>query len=450
MGSPVFKTGWRVALRAAVGSTPMHSRLKFLPIPRGEMPPKAYYMTIPANETDRFTPIVARVLKIEELTWGDREQNFIVRYRGRLIKESVEAYDQLAESLRPLEITPLFREEEGRHAVILVPGVVNPSPSNPRMNLILFLLTLLSMFIAGTIYAYDGPIPTDTIELIRTLVSNLDIGVSFGLSLLAILLAHEFGHYLACRYHKTAVTLPYFIPFPLSPFGTLGAFIRLKEPPKNKRILLDIGIAGPLAGLAVTIPVLLWGLHLSPIQEIPLFIPEDVGLSLEGNSILYLLAKFVVKGEWLPMPRTYGGVAPALYWLRYVFTGLPTPLGGSDVFLHPVAWAGWAGLLVTALNLIPAGQLDGGHVLYVLLGKRTRDLLPVIVVVLGLLGLAWMGWWLWVVLIYVFGRVHAEPLDQITPLDNRRIALALLGLVVFILVFIPVPLRAVFGPYVGP
>ena len=115
-----------------------------------------------------------------------------------------------------------------------------------------------------------------------------------------------------------------------------------------------------------------------------------------------------------------------------------------DVLLHPIAWAGWAGLLVTALNLIPAGQLDGGHILYVLLGRKVRAVLPVVMVVLIILGLVWPGWWLWAFLIFFLGRVHAEPLDQITQLDQNRIALALVGLIVFILVFTPIPL-SLFG-----
>ena len=142
----------------------------------------------------------------------------------------------------------------------------------------------------------------------------------------------------------------------------------------------------------------------------------------------------------LPAPAAYTE-APALHWLTYIFTGHPLPFGGRDVTLHPVAWAGWAGLLVTAMNLIPAGQLDGGHVLFVLLGgKRTRKTVPIILILLGLLGFVWPGWWLWAVLIFFLGRAHAEPLDQITPLDGKRKALAVLMVVVFLLVFVPVPL----------
>ncbi len=225
----------------------------------------------------------------------------------------------------------------------------------------------------------------------------------------------------------------------------MGAFIQLKEPPKNKRVLLDIGIAGPIAGFLVAIPILLYGLSISYIDTIDL--APGQGLQLEGNSILYLLAKFLVFGQFLPAPLDYGGISPLFYWVRYFFTSQPLPIGGLDVLISPVAWAGWAGMLVTALNLIPAGQLDGGHVIYSLIGKKAGLLLPIVLVILLLLGFAWSGWWIWAVLILLLGRVYAEPLDQITKLNNGRKLLAFTGLLIFILVFTPVPLVQTF---IGP
>lgn len=209
--------------------------------------------------------------------------------------------------------------------------------------------------------------------------------------------------------------------------------------------MLDIGIAGPLAGLVVTIPVLFIGLSLSQITKLPLFPATGQGLSLEGNSVLYLFIKFIALGKLLPAPVSYGSTNPLLYWLAYWLTGQPLPWGGLDVTLHPIAWAGWAGLLVTALNLVPAGQLDGGHILYVLLGNKSRRLIPLILVILCILGIVWSGWWLWAVLIFVFGRTYAEPLDQITELDLKRRVLAILGIILFFLVFIPVPLTVIMG-----
>ena len=397
----------------------------------------------PSINEELLSQIVSRVLFIESTTWGAAKQGYLARFTGELNIDSEKAYDQLYEALRPRGMTPVFRTENNKHVVILLDGVNHVTPSNPWINLGMFILTLLSVLFAGALYNYDGAITGNLVQDILNIFRNIDQGWPFAASMLGILLAHEFGHYLAARYHKTEVTLPYFIPFPLSPFGTMGAFIRLKEPPRNKRILLDIGVAGPLAGLAVAIPVLLIGLYTSEVQTLPIAFPQ--GQAFEGNSILYLTIKFIVTGKWLPEPVSFAGLHPFLYWVRYFFTGLPLPNGGLDITLNSVAWAGWAGLLVTALNLIPAGQLDGGHLIYVLLGKRARRLLPFILGSLLLLGLAWNGWWLWAGLIYFMGRTHAEPLDQITPLDPKRRAIAILGIIIFILVLAPVPLVTPIG-----
>ncbi|MFC1878448.1 site-2 protease family protein [Chloroflexota bacterium] len=392
-------------------------------------------------DTDTLTPIVARVLKIEAIIAGAADQHYIISYRGRLYGDSQEAYDQLAQMLQPLDITPIFRQEDEAHVIQLVEGTVRPEPSNPIVNLLMFILTLLSVLFTGAALAFEGAAPETFSGMLLAIIGDLPAGIPFAASMLAILLAHEFGHYLAGRFHGVHVTLPYFLPmpYPFSPFGTMGAFIRLKEIPKNKRVLLDIGIAGPLAGLVVAIPVLLYGLSLSNVEPLH----QVTGQMMEGNSILYLSAKYAVFGELLPAPpeSTYEAIPPALYWLRYYFTGAPFPEGGRDVLVHPVAWAGWAGLLVTALNLIPAGQLDGGHMIYVLLGKRARKLVPYILGALFLLAIVWPGWLMWAFLIYILGRVYAEPLDQITQLDSSRKAFALLGILLFILVFTPVPLK---------
>ena len=225
-----------------------------------------------------------------------------------------------------MEITPLFRLEGQKHVILLMKGIIRPKESKVWVNIVLFALTVVSVIFAGAIYAYQGPEPSDPTELAYNLLLSLWKGIPFAISILAILLAHEFGHYLAARYHKTKVTLPYFIPFPFSAFGTMGATIIIKELPKNRRAMLDIGLAGPLAGLVVTIPVLLLGLALSPVEPLPEQPTEKVGFVLEGNSALYLMAKYVVKGELLPKPdgasRQPGAVLGALYFYR-----LPHPLG---------------------------------------------------------------------------------------------------------------------------
>jgi membrane-associated protease RseP (regulator of RpoE activity) len=410
-------------------------------------------------DTDIITSIISRVFRVEEVTLGDPKLGYFLRYRGELTCTSAEAYDQLAAALLPYDITPLFRIENERHTVFLMRGTIHPKPGRVWVNILLFVLTLLSVLLAGAMYSYSGALPEDTLGQIWTLVTHLWVGWPFAVSLLSILLAHEFGHYFVGRVRGAAVSLPYFIPLPVSMLGTMGAFIQLKQLPKNKRALFDLGIAGPLAGLVVAIPVLILGLALSTVGTTQntyytktantndvcqntakvgdTYTCSDDNL-LEGNSLLYLGLKYIVKGELLPSPVSYNG-SPMLYWIRYIFTGHPIPVGGQDVLLHPVAWAGWAGLLVTFLNLIPAGQLDGGHVLYALFGQRVRRVFPVILAITLLLGFFWSGWWLWSFLIFMLGRSHAEPLDQITQLDTRRKILAVVVLVVFLLVLTPVP-----------
>ncbi|MEW6402117.1 MAG: site-2 protease family protein [Chloroflexota bacterium] len=389
-------------------------------------------MTFP--ETEILTSLVSRVFRIDDITAGNPEKGYLARYRGQLlIEDSAAAYDQLADSLKPYGITPLFRIEDGRHVIYLGPSRPEPKESNISTNIMLFVLTVFSVLFAGVQMAeIEGPVPTDEMGLLLFLLKNIWMGWPFAVSLLGILLAHEFGHYLMSRYHKTPATLPYFIPFPLSPLGTMGAAILMRGIPKNKRILFDIGVAGPLAGLVVAIPVLLIGLSLSSTGII---VPSPNGF-IEGNSLLYLAAKFVVFRQLLPAPVEPQGI---LYWIRYFFTGGPVPFGGTDVFIHSVAFAGWAGILVTALNLIPAGTLDGGHVIYSLFGEKAKKAFPFIIGTMAALGLYWNGWWLWAVLLFWLGRVNAEPLDQITQLDPKRRIIAAVVIVIFLLVFMPVP-----------
>jgi membrane-associated protease RseP (regulator of RpoE activity) len=390
-------------------------------------------------EQDVLNSIVSRVFKIEDFTLGDPQKTFIARYRGHLYSEDSEAaYDQLAESLKPYKIIPLFRlDDGGRHVVFLISGVIDPKPSDVRVNVILFILTVLSVLLVGV--DYQGPAPQSLAEYVRILFENIWTGWPFALSLLSILVAHEFGHYLMARHHRTSATLPYFLPFPLPPLGTLGAVIIWKEPPRNRKVLFDVGVTGPLAGLIVALPVLFIGLKMSHLGTVT----NQPGTFLEGNSLLYLFMKYTVFGRLLPAPVSYNGLSPFLYWMRYVFTGMPFPQGGTDVFISAVALAGWAGLLVTALNLLPAGQLDGGHVMYVLFGNRLKVIFPVLIGLMVILGLFWSGWWLWVFLLFIFGRRSAEPLDQITQLNPSRRALAIFMIVIFVLVFMPVPFSGI-------
>lgn len=398
--------------------------------------------TTPDLNQEVYNAIVARVMAIDDVTYGDPKQRFIARFRGKLLgSDSEAAYGRLADELKPLHLTPLFRREGDRHSIILIPVMTRPRVTNPWWNIGLFIATLISVMLTGATLSPD--VSADALK-IHSIQDGLDLlikGLPFAASLLTILGAHEFGHYLAGRYHKVRVTLPYFIPFPFSLLGTLGAFINIQEPPRNRRVLFDISIAGPVTGLVFAIPILLYGLTQSRLDQIPFIVPQAASYTIEGNSLLYLLAKYLVFRQWLPVPASFGVVPPLLYWVKYFFTGQPLPLGGIDVMISPIVWAGWAGLLVTCLNLIPAGQLDGGHILGSLIGnRRLARLLPVIMILLGLLGMVWSGWWLWVFLLLLFSRTQVETLDEITPLDKRRQWMGLVIFIIFLFVFIPVPL----------
>ena len=425
-GPPGLQNRRRAAQRAAVGSTPIHPRLRFLTVVI--MLPDSSLTTT----TERLLPAVRRVMLVAECTEGTPALGYAARFRGTLNGASEAAFSHLDPIFESQGMGLFFRKEGDLDVILAVAGRQQPRPSNPWILGGLLGLTILSVLFAGIMYGYTGP-PT-----LGNMLRAWPVGVPFAASLITILGSHELGHYFAARRHGTPVSLPYFLPFPGSPFGTLGAFIQLKQTPRDRNALLDIAMAGPLAGLLPAIPLLIYGLSHSNIGPLPTD-PHLLG-GLEGNSILYLALKWIVTGRLLPAPASYAGVPPLLYWIRYVFTGTPLPLGGTDVYLHPVAWAAWAGLLVTALNLIPAGQLDGGHVMYVVLGERARRLWPFLLGGLLLLGLVWQGWLLWAGLIFLFGRTYARPLDEITPLDPRRKAVAAFGLLLFFLLFIPLPL----------
>jgi membrane-associated protease RseP (regulator of RpoE activity) len=388
--------------------------------------------------------LVGQFFNINEITYGSAKQPFIARYRGSLKEsDSQAAYDHIAEALASHQIVPLIRREEDQVNIYLMPEMEKKKPLNPRVNLILFILTLFSVLITGGLYGFQGEPPKETWKLIWELMKN---GWPFAITLLTILGAHEFGHYFAGRKHGVQVTLPYFIPlpYPLSLFGTMGAFINMRSLPKNRRDLFDVGIAGPRNGMIVSIIAMIIGLSLSKIGQLPQASSTSGTFWTEGNSIIYLLLKFIRFGKLLPQPENISGISLLVYWVRFFFTGQPYPWGATDVMLHPVTSAGWVGLFVNSFNLIPAGQLDGGHIFYTLFGeKTTKSIFPFIIACLVLLGFFSNNWWLLAVLIFIFGRIHAEPLDQITELDRKRKLLGYIAILVFVLTFIPVPMTIV-------
>lgn len=402
-------------------------------------------------EMDVLTSSVSRVFQIEDVTTGDG-RGLIARYRGHLTgDDSAAAYDQLADSVRQYNITPLFRKDGEKQAILLVPSPAIPRRS-PRIwiNIVLFLITVFTVMLTGVEVPLAVSLAGFSADMTYR-IQHLLSGWPFALSMLGILFVHEMGHYVACRRYKVNATLPYFLPAPLvSPLGTLGAFIMMRGIPRNKRVLFDVGVAGPLAGMAVAIPVLFLGLWLSELGPISNPVP-GISHMLEGNSLFYLFAKYLVFGRLLPEPASLGGLSPAAYWVRYFLSAHPIPVNGMDVQLSPVALAGWAGLLVTALNLLPVGTLDGGHVAYGLFGEKARNIFPFAigaliflsflpVLLAGSLSAFNFGWMLWIVLLFWLGNVRTTPLDDITQLDPARRTIGIFVLFAFFLLFTPIPL----------
>jgi membrane-associated protease RseP (regulator of RpoE activity) len=297
------------------------------------------------------------------------------------------------------------------------PAALAPA-RKPVTNLLLFAITLLTTTMAGAYMAgVEHPLLSPT---------GLAQGLTFSVPLMAILLFHELGHYITARRNNVSVTLPYFIPAPFPSIfiiGTFGAFIKMKSPPRSRRVMFDVGAAGPWAGMLLAVPAVIIGLRHSEIAPLD---HTAGGLEL-GNSLLFLgLARWIL------------GVDP----------------NSVTINLHPVAFAGWIGLFVTTLNLLPVGQLDGGHVIYALFGRHHRGIsrlfvicCVLMVVVPWMLGWSyWTGWLLWAVLLVFLGLGHPASLDVDTPLDPRRRVAAWLTIALFAITFCPVPISIASSP----
>jgi membrane-associated protease RseP (regulator of RpoE activity) len=273
----------------------------------------------------------------------------------------------------------------------------------PLLHIALFLLTFLSTLAVGALNAGVN-IVNEPAKIYK--------GLPFSATLLVILLAHEFSHYISSRRHNVLATLPYFIPAPTL-FGTLGAFIKMKSPIQTKNALMDIGASGPIAGFVISFVAATTGLFFSKIVPIT----KTAGMISLGDSLLFS-----------GLTRLILGKVPANY----------------DVVLHPVAFAGWIGFFVTALNLIPVGQLDGGHIVYALIGEMHAKLSKVLIGVMIVLGLAvWEGWLVWAVLLTILGFRHPPIIYADIPLDSRRRLIGWIAVLIFILTFIPVPITII-------
>jgi membrane-associated protease RseP (regulator of RpoE activity) len=345
------------------------------------------------------------------LVTEQQARGYAVLFGGRLLVSPARALSLLEARFKPFGYTPFLKQEGGATWVQAVPLAEVVERSRPAVNVVLFLLTVLSTLAAGCLIV--GSVPFVTFNPFLEPFRLLD-GFAFAFTLLAVLGVHEFGHYFTARAYGASVSLPYFIPAPppIFPFGTLGAVIRMRSPARDRNSLFDIAVAGPLAGLVIAIPALLLGLGWSRVGVVP-----------EGGGVIF-------------------GDSLLMRFLTYLMFGrIPE---GMDVFVHPVALAGWVGLFVTALNLFPVGQLDGGRIAYALFGARHRAVSVGTFFALLVLG-AVAGspnWIVFAALVFLLiGFHHAPPLDDLTPLSPGRYALGVLCLILLVLLIPPVPIQ---------
>jgi membrane-associated protease RseP (regulator of RpoE activity) len=290
--------------------------------------------------------------------------------------------------------------------------VIKPKKQRVIINVLLFLATVCTTVVAGAML--EGVNPLDHPEALTR-------GFPFSFALIFILLSHELGHYISSRIHRIDATLPYFIPAPTF-IGTFGAFIKMRSPVLDRRALLDVGAAGPITGFIVALPFLIIGLMLSEVKTMATA-PEG-GLFIGSSLLLSFLT-------------------------RIIFGNLPDT---QQIFLHPVAFAGWIGLLVTSLNLLPVGQLDGGHIAYAVFGEKQEKISKFTFVALIALGTykwigqlfnlqipGWEGWIIWALLLQFMGLKHPRPINHWIELDQKRKVIGWIALAIFVITFTPVP-----------
>tara|TARA_Y100000590_G_scaffold428943_1_gene540926 strand:+ start:752 stop:1831 length:1080 start_codon:yes stop_codon:yes gene_type:complete len=320
---------------------------------------------------------------------------------GALLSEATE--QDLTESMKGSDYTIAIRKTQ-KSLDLFFEKLSDPIrirlPKISRLHLVLFLATIVTTIFAGSLMAGGSPI---------TSLSDWEKGIPFSFVLMMILGCHESGHYFYARKHKVEASLPYFIPAPTF-VGTFGAFIKIKSPIQKRLALLEIGASGPIAGFLVAIPALIWGLAHSTIINMG---QDEVGLKL-GDSILMKILTWVM------------------------FPGLGT---GQDILLHPIAFAGWIGLLVTMLNLLPIGQLDGGHIAYAMLGKkfdRIAQISWLALIPMSLFSLNWLVWGL--LILFLMKTTKHPPIEHIdAPITTREKWIGAASLAIFILCFIPSP-----------
>jgi len=352
---------------------------------------------------------------------------------GTLLPALTAASPEVVAAIAAWPAPAYLQHEDGATQVVLVYESRTVAKSLPWMHVALFLGTLLTTLGAGALMAGFDPFSTRVLQLGEVGIpypsridwAELMFGASFALPFLGVLLAHEMGHYAAARAHRVRASLPYFIPFPpyFSIIGTVGAFIRLKGPTVRRAILFDVGSSGPFASFIVSLPLLAIGFGLS--REVP----------GEASLTTPFAIQFVGQTVWL-------GNGLLTHAIATLFA--PGAVGETLIRLHPLALVGWLGLFVTALNLLPLGQLDGGHILYAIAPERHRVAARAFLVFLIPLGVMWWGWWAWGLLVLLVnrGRVdHPSVIQRHEGVGALRSGLGWILIAIFFLTLVPVPLH---------
>jgi Zn-dependent protease len=352
----------------------------------------------------------AAVKEVMDVRFAEEEDGVRI-FRGRLLEPAAAVYAKLKRSLGAESAPMVQADEQFGAAIVLVPEPIDQAVAEERarpwVNGLLFALTVGTTTWAGA--AHQG------VNLLSE-PGRFAVGLPYALGLLLILGFHELGHYFMARHHGIRVTLPYFIPMP-SALGTFGAFIRMRSPAENRRALFDVAVAGPLAGLVIAIPALLIGLRSSVIVADSADATAGImhgGTSIGASVLLALLAKL--------------SLGPSL-------------LEGHVLRLSPLAFAGWLGLMVTALNLLPIGQLDGGHIARAMFGRRAGETIGSVAMwTLLLLGLfVWPGLLMWAIIVFFIAGRGTPPLDDVTPLTPARRCLGYVAFAILALILAPVP-----------
>jgi len=355
-----------------------------------------------AAEIELIKGIVSKYFPVYETKLSHDSVSFHCRVEPVLLEEH---FSRLREELGSHGYTPIITYKGGEH-IVIVGKLPEIKRRGIRVNIVMLSLTILTTIVAGTILWKD--FIGETTGPFFTINSVLMGALTFSLPLMAVLGIHEMGHYLMAKHHGVPASLPFFIPAPPPlPLGTFGAFISIRGPMPNRKTLFDLGVAGPIAGFLATIPVAI------------------IGMILTG-------------GDARPIPDETGNILVMMAPLIYNLLQMLVPISG-EYLLHPTAFAAWVGFLVTAINLLPAGSLDGGHIASAMFGQNAKYISWAAVIGLFILGMFYLGWMLFAVIILFLGMQHAPPLNDITILSPKRKLIGIGMVAMLIVSFVPIP-----------